>query len=150
MTITGAVLEIAKKSNQPIAAKSLAFLGLRDAIDQALSRLVKRGDLYRVGRGLYMHQKTREASPIEIRIALGLFKIPSQPQRFLERVAVIFPKILELVKSLAEFAKAGNGTEIKKTMDGLETADKRQLQDSLLLLPDYLIRQIRIWLPGVT
>lgn len=38
----------------PIAAKALLHLGSREAVDQALSRLVRRGRLLRVGRGLYL------------------------------------------------------------------------------------------------
>lgn len=38
----------------PIAAKSLLHLGSRAAVDQALSRLVRRGRLLRAGRGLYV------------------------------------------------------------------------------------------------
>lgn len=43
-----------------VSAKELLHLGERAAVDQALSRLVKRGELIRVGRGLYAVQvKTR-------------------------------------------------------------------------------------------
>jgi hypothetical protein len=38
----------------PIAAKALLHLGARAAVDQALSRLVRRGRLMRAGRGLYL------------------------------------------------------------------------------------------------
>ena len=38
----------------PIYAKALLHLGSRAAVDQALSRLVRRGQLLRVGRGLYV------------------------------------------------------------------------------------------------
>ncbi|NJC42044.1 hypothetical protein GGQ87_002339 [Brevundimonas alba] len=38
----------------PIAAKSLLHLGTRAAVDQALSRLVRRGRLMRAGRGVYV------------------------------------------------------------------------------------------------
>ena len=38
----------------PIAAKSLLHLGSRAAVDQTLSRLVRRGRLLRAGRGLYV------------------------------------------------------------------------------------------------
>jgi hypothetical protein len=44
----------------PIYAKGLLHLGSRAAIDQALSRLVRRGQLLRAGRGLYVR-------PIETR-----------------------------------------------------------------------------------
>ncbi|MDO8297694.1 MAG: DUF6088 family protein [Caulobacter sp.] len=47
----------------PIAAKSLLHLGSRAAVDQALSRLVRRGRLHRVGRGLYVR-------PIESRFGV--------------------------------------------------------------------------------
>ena len=38
----------------PVAAKELLHLGTRVAVDQTLSRLVRRGKLIRVGRGLYV------------------------------------------------------------------------------------------------
>lgn len=38
----------------PVAAKELLHLGTRAAVDQTLSRLVRRGSLLRVGRGLYV------------------------------------------------------------------------------------------------
>jgi Family of unknown function (DUF6088) len=38
----------------PVAAKELLHLGNRAAVDQTLSRLVRRGSLIRVGRGLYV------------------------------------------------------------------------------------------------
>jgi len=38
----------------PISAKSLLHLGSRAAVDQALSRLAKRGRLVRAGRGVYL------------------------------------------------------------------------------------------------
>jgi hypothetical protein len=38
----------------PVAAKALLHLGGRAAVDQALSRLVKRGRLLRAGRGFYV------------------------------------------------------------------------------------------------
>jgi len=38
----------------PISAKQLLHLGSRAAVDQALSRLVKRGELLRVARGIYV------------------------------------------------------------------------------------------------
>ncbi len=38
----------------PVAAKELLHLGTRVAVDQTLSRLVRRGNLIRVGRGLYV------------------------------------------------------------------------------------------------
>ena len=44
----------------PIYAKALLHLGKRAAVDQALSRLARRGQLPRVGRGLYLR-------PIETR-----------------------------------------------------------------------------------
>ncbi|OHC97524.1 MAG: hypothetical protein A2792_04285 [Sphingomonadales bacterium RIFCSPHIGHO2_01_FULL_65_20] len=47
----------------PIAAKSLLHLGSRAAVDQALSRLVRRGRLMRAGRGVYMR-------PLESRFGL--------------------------------------------------------------------------------
>ncbi len=37
----------------PVLAKGLLHLGNRAAVDQALSRLVRRGALLRAGRGVY-------------------------------------------------------------------------------------------------
>lgn len=42
----------------PVAAKSLLHLGNRAAVDQALSRLSERGQLFRVGRGVYLRPIT--------------------------------------------------------------------------------------------
>lgn len=42
----------------PIAAKGLLHLGNRAAVDQALSRLVERGELTRAGRGIYLRPIT--------------------------------------------------------------------------------------------
>lgn len=39
---------------EPVAAKQLLHLGSRAGIDQALSRLVRRGRLLRAGRGVYL------------------------------------------------------------------------------------------------
>lgn len=39
-----------------VSAKELSHLGERDAVNQALSRLVKRGELMRVKRGLFVSQ----------------------------------------------------------------------------------------------
>ena len=38
----------------PVAAKELLHLGRRAAVDQALSRLVRRASLMRAGRGIYI------------------------------------------------------------------------------------------------
>lgn len=38
----------------PVSAKGLLHLGSRAAVDQALSRMVRRGQLLRIGRGLYL------------------------------------------------------------------------------------------------
>lgn len=42
----------------PVAAKGLLHLGNRAAVDQALSRLAERGQLIRVGRGVYLRPVT--------------------------------------------------------------------------------------------
>ena len=39
---------------EPITAKGLLHLGARAAVDQALTRLARRGQLMRIGRGLYV------------------------------------------------------------------------------------------------
>lgn len=54
--LSAQILEHAKRvpEGTPIAAKSLLHLGSRAAVDQALSRLVKRGQLMRIGRGVYL------------------------------------------------------------------------------------------------
>ena len=55
--LTEQVLEYAKRlpEGTPVAAKSLLHLGNREAVDQALSRLARRGGLIRAGRGIYVH-----------------------------------------------------------------------------------------------
>ena len=45
---------------QVFVPKDFLDLGSRDAADQALSRLVKRGDIVRVGRGLYHFPRINE------------------------------------------------------------------------------------------
>ena len=55
-TVAKQVMEYAAQALEgtPLAAKELLHLGNRAAVDQALSRLVKRGALLRVGRGIYV------------------------------------------------------------------------------------------------
>jgi hypothetical protein len=45
---------VARPEGLPISAKELLQLGSRAAVDQALSRLARRGQLLRSGRGLYV------------------------------------------------------------------------------------------------
>lgn len=54
--LTEQIMERAKAlpEGAPIAAKALLHLGSRAGVDQALSRLVRRGQLLRAGRGLYV------------------------------------------------------------------------------------------------
>ncbi|SRR6266540_142256 len=54
--LTERILEHAQglPEGAPIAAKALLHLGNRPAVDQALSRLVRRGHLLRASRGLYV------------------------------------------------------------------------------------------------
>ena len=55
-TLSTRILEevAASPEASPICAKVLLHLGSRAAVDQALSRLALRGELLRVGRGLYV------------------------------------------------------------------------------------------------
>ena len=61
-TLSTRILEevVALPEAAPIYAKALLHLGSRAAVDQTLSRLVRRGQLLRAGRGLYLR-------PIETR-----------------------------------------------------------------------------------
>ncbi|NQX95906.1 MAG: type IV toxin-antitoxin system AbiEi family antitoxin domain-containing protein [Erythrobacter sp.] len=54
--LTERILEHAHRQPEgtPLSAKGLLHLGNRAAVDQALSRLVRRGQLMRAGRGLYV------------------------------------------------------------------------------------------------
>lgn len=54
--LTAAILRVAHKlpEGASISAKELLHLGERAAVDQALSRLARRGELMRVGRGVYV------------------------------------------------------------------------------------------------
>jgi hypothetical protein len=56
MTLTQQIQAYAAEQPEgaPITAKAFLHLGNRAAIDQALARLAKRGQLMRVGRGLYV------------------------------------------------------------------------------------------------
>ena len=55
-TLTKQVLEHAAgmPEGTPLVAKELLHLGNRAAVDQVLSRLVRRGSLLRAGRGIYV------------------------------------------------------------------------------------------------
>lgn len=55
MTVSQAILVFMKprKRTEPVCAKQLLHLGTRAAVDQALSRLVRRKKLVRVSRGFY-------------------------------------------------------------------------------------------------
>ena len=54
--LTGKVLKYIGElpEGTPAGAEELLHLGSRDAVDQTLSRLVRRGELIRAGRGLYL------------------------------------------------------------------------------------------------
>ena len=59
----------------PVSAKEMLHFGSRPAVDQALSRLVRRGQLLRAGRGLYVRPiETRFGSrpPLVERLAQAL------------------------------------------------------------------------------
>lgn len=63
----------------PICAKELLHLGSREAVDQALSRLVKRGQLLRVSRGVYVRPiesrfSVRPPSAAQVLDAFGVLK----------------------------------------------------------------------------
>jgi hypothetical protein len=70
---------------EPLVAKALLHLGNRAAVDQALSRLVRRGRLMRVGRGIYVR-------PIESRFG-------SRPPAPGKLVSAIAEKTGEIVAS---------------------------------------------------
>lgn len=59
-----------------MAAKELLHLGTRAAVDQTLSRLVRRGSLIRVGRGLYVR-------PVEGRFGVR----PPEPATVVQAIA---------------------------------------------------------------
>lgn len=75
MNIAEAILDYADAlpEGAPITATSLLHLGARASINQSLSRLVKRGELIRAGRGLY-------ARPVVSRFGT---RAPA-PERFVE------------------------------------------------------------------
>jgi hypothetical protein len=56
MRLTDQILEFAKTRSEgtPLTAKRLLHLGSRAAVDQALSRLARRGHLIRAERGVYL------------------------------------------------------------------------------------------------
>lgn len=65
----------------PISAKELLHLGSRAAVDQALSRLVKRGRLMRVSRGVYVRPvETRfgKRAPSEACVVENLARITGE------------------------------------------------------------------------
>lgn len=71
-TMSKRILEHAAQTPEgaPICAKALLHLGNRAAVDQALSRLTRRGQLMRIGRGLYVR-------PVESRFGT---RAPSAPK----------------------------------------------------------------------
>ena len=66
--ILGEVAELPE--GVPLYAKAFLHLGSRAAIDQALSRLVRRGGLLRAGRGLYVR-------PVETRFGTRAPSVPA-------------------------------------------------------------------------
>lgn len=61
---------------QPLTARALQAMGTRAAIDQALSRMARRGTLLRVSRGLYvLPRQTRFGS------------VPPEPAKVVEEIA---------------------------------------------------------------
>lgn len=53
------------QTGHPFVTAQLLDLGRRDAIDQALSRLVKCGDITRIGRGVYVRTPHNRTSEVE-------------------------------------------------------------------------------------
>jgi hypothetical protein len=67
----------ARSEGSPLRAKELLHLGNRPAVDQALSRLHRRGELLRISRGLYMRPITgrfgaRPPSPAKVAETLSV------------------------------------------------------------------------------
>ena len=67
-----------KGRGKVFSSKDFLDLGSRDAVDQALSRLARAGELRRLGRGLYHYPRTNQRlglelppDPDEIAFALG-------------------------------------------------------------------------------
>lgn len=61
----------------PLVAKELLHLGSRQGVDQVLSRLVKRGALLRVGRGIYVlpvESRFGTSAPSAVKMLEGLAK----------------------------------------------------------------------------
>src|SRR5580698_235137 len=76
-TLTKKVLEFveAQPEGAPITARGLLHLSNRAALDQTLSRLTRRGELMRVGRGVYVRPiKTKYGvrSPLPERVVSEL------------------------------------------------------------------------------
>ena len=66
---------------RPISAREQLHLGTRAAVDQALSRLAKRGQLMRIGRGLYVRPiETRfgRRAPSELRVVENLAQMTGE------------------------------------------------------------------------
>jgi len=78
-TLTQQVLEHATGLSEgtPLVAKELLHLGSRAAVDQVLSRLVRRGVLLRVGRGIYalpVESRFGTRAPSTVKMVEGLAK----------------------------------------------------------------------------
>lgn len=77
-SLSGKIMEETRRLPEgvPVCAKELLHLGSRAAVDQALSRLVRKGGLLRAGRGIYLR-------PIETRFGM---RAPA-PEKFVAKFA---------------------------------------------------------------
>ncbi len=76
-TLTKRILEnaVGLPEGTPLVAKELLHLGNRAAVDQALSRLVRRGTLLRAGRGTYVlpvQSRFGSRAPSTVKIVEGI------------------------------------------------------------------------------
>jgi hypothetical protein len=78
--LTEEILELSRvlPEGAPLTAKGLLHLGERAAVDQALSRLARRGKLLRAGRGLYVRpvaSRFEARAPTTEKVAAGLAEL---------------------------------------------------------------------------
>src|SRR5690349_6623274 len=116
--LTAKILEHAARlpEGTPISAKGLLSLGSRVALDQALSRLVRRGELLRACRGIYV-------LPVETRFGIR----PPSVERVAKAVAASKGEIIASHGAAAANA-LGLTTQVPVRMIYLTSGRSRQVK----------------------
>lgn len=112
------ILTIAAKlpEGAPLVASELLYLGNRAAIDQALSRLTKRGQLIRGGRGVYLF-------PVTSRFGTR----PPEPAKVAEAIARLCGEVV-VPNEVASANALGLTTQVPIRQTYLTSGKSRRLQ----------------------